>query len=94
MTLMFQKHGRQWDTVGYIALNGHIHLHSRIFPNEQYGFNGRKLIVTTLDVSCLEAISLMLRVNSIACSFLLSGSVMFMERTIKHVSNIVIGKFA
>jgi hypothetical protein len=48
---MFYKSGRQWSTVGRIALNGDIEVQSVIFPNIEHGFNGKKFTVSTLEVS-------------------------------------------
>jgi hypothetical protein len=36
---MFYKSGRQWSTVGHIALNGDIEAQSVIFPNVEHGLN-------------------------------------------------------
>lgn len=52
-TLMFYKSGRRWSTVGQIALGGEIYIDSVIFPNVHHGFNGKRLIVSTLEVSYL-----------------------------------------
>ena len=48
---MFYESGRQWSTVGHIALNGDIEVQSVIFPNVEHGFNGKKFTVSTLEVS-------------------------------------------
>jgi hypothetical protein len=50
-TLTFYKSGRQWSTVGHIALNGDIEVQSVSFPNVEHGFNGKKFTVSTLEVS-------------------------------------------
>ncbi|CAG2205591.1 unnamed protein product [Mytilus edulis] len=49
MTLKFRKSGRQWSNVGQVSLNGSIGLHSDIFPNVRYGFNGKLFIVSTIE---------------------------------------------
>lgn len=52
-TLMFLKSGRQWSTVGQISISGEIYVDSAIFPNVHHGFNGKKLLVSTLEVRYL-----------------------------------------
>ena len=52
-TLVFCKSGRRWSTVGQIVLSGEIYIDSVIFPNVHHGFNGKRLIVSTLEVSYL-----------------------------------------
>ncbi|CAC5371236.1 GRIN [Mytilus coruscus] len=49
MTLMFQKVGRQWNTIGHLYLSGDTKLQSEVYPNINYGFNGKLFIVSTLE---------------------------------------------
>lgn len=62
MTLKFRKSGRQWSNVGQVSLNGSIGLHSDIFPNVRYGFNGKLFIVSTIEagIICIKNASLCL----------------------------------
>lgn len=53
-TLMFLKSGRQWSTVGQISISGEIYVDSAIFPNVHHGFNGKKLLVSTLEYHPFE----------------------------------------
>jgi hypothetical protein len=48
---MLYNFGRQWSTGGHIALNGDIEAESVIFPNVEHRFNGKKITVSTLEVS-------------------------------------------
>ena len=50
MTLMFRKGGRQWNTIGHLHLSGDTKLQSEVYPNVNYGFNGKLFIVSTLEV--------------------------------------------
>lgn len=50
-TLMWLTHTRCLQPVGRFTEHGNLKLTSEIFPNSHFGFNGQKLIVTTLVVS-------------------------------------------
>ncbi|XP_063406491.1 glutamate receptor ionotropic, kainate 4-like isoform X2 [Mytilus trossulus] len=54
MTLMFHKSGRQWNTIGHLHLSGDTKLQSEVFPNINYGFNGKLFIVSTLEYRPFE----------------------------------------
>ncbi|XP_060069605.1 uncharacterized protein LOC132549672 [Ylistrum balloti] len=53
-TLMWRDDGRELSPVGAVSLNGEIILHSKIFPNVDFGFNQRKFIVSTQPVFPFE----------------------------------------
>ncbi|XP_076082815.1 glutamate receptor ionotropic, kainate 4-like isoform X1 [Mytilus galloprovincialis] len=54
MTLMFRKGGRQWNTIGHLHLSGDTKLQSEVYPNVNYGFNGKLFIVSTLEYRPFE----------------------------------------
>ena len=50
-TLMWKPHSRDFNNVGYISDEGEVIMFSDLFPNTNFGYNMRKFIVSTLNVS-------------------------------------------
>jgi hypothetical protein len=48
---MWHKDKRGLDLVGYVQLKGSFLAGTDIFPNEKFGFNRKKLLVSILPVS-------------------------------------------
>jgi len=47
---MWTSNGREWSNVAYVDINGRLTVNGEIFPNSEFGFNGRRFNVSTLEV--------------------------------------------
>ncbi|KAL4219425.1 hypothetical protein ACF0H5_022005 [Mactra antiquata] len=47
-TLMWRETGREFTNIGHVYIDGHLEIHSDIFPNINHGYNKRNFLLSTL----------------------------------------------
>ena len=53
---MWTSTGRGWSQIGIINSSGDSKFQETIYPNAEYGLNGRMIRVTTIEVHVLEIV--------------------------------------